>query len=144
MGRILVLALCLLASPTLAAGYTKPAGTPEVYLPGYNVTVGVWAVATAIGQGIGVFENKGDINGWTLCGQCLVEVSYPTLDTDVAAAGGPAAYVAAKVPAVNAFLARRYPPSGTAPVTVLDQVNQALATSYKIGVVNGSPVLGAK
>ena len=142
MGRILVLAICLLASPALAAGYTKPAGTPEVYLPGYNVTVGVWAVATAIGQGIGVFENKGD-GVWNLCGQCLVDAAYPNIDGDVAAAGGPSAYVAAKVPAINAVLKARYP-AGTAPVTVLDQVNQALATSYKIGVVNGSPVLGAK
>lgn len=140
--RALIVALCLLASPALAAGYTKPAGTPEVYLPGYNVTVGVWAVATAVGQGIGVFENKGD-GVWNLCGQCLVDAAYPNLDGDVAAAGGPSAYVAAKVPAINAVLKARYP-TGTAPVTVLDQVNQALATSYKIGVVNGSPVLGAK
>lgn len=140
--RAIIVALCLLASPALAAGYTKPAGTPEVYLPGYNVTVGVWAVATAIGQGIGVFENKGD-GVWNLCGQCLVDAAYPNLDADVAAAGGPSAYVAAKVPAVNAVLKARYPGS-TTPATVLDQVNQALATSYKIGVVNGSPVLGAK
>lgn len=98
----------------------------------------VWAVATAIGQGIGVFENKGD-GVWNLCGQCLVDAAYPNLDGDVAAAGGPSAYVAAKVPAINAVLKARYPGS-TAPVTVLDQVNQAIGT-YGLRLGSGGAVL---
>lgn len=142
MGRILALALLLLSNAAYAAGYPKPAGVPEIYVPNYGVTVAVATLHTAIGDGIGVLENNG--NGvWTLCGICLVDGAIPNLDADVAAAGGPSGYVASKLPALNAVLAARYPEIGGGPVTTLDQVNQALQ-GMQLRLVNGSPVLGSR
>lgn len=132
---------CSWCSEAHAAGYPKPAGTPEVYVPNYGVTVGVWAVHTAIGDGIGVFEKSG--SDWNLCGYCLVDAAIPNLDSDVAAAGGPSGYVQSKLSALNTILAARYPAIGGGPVTTLDQVNQALG-GYALRLVNGSPSIGVK
>lgn len=133
---------CSWCSDAHAAGYPKPAGVPEVYVPNYGVTVAVGAVHTAIGDGIGVLENNGS-GVWTLCGICLADPAIPNLDADVAAAGGTSAYVASKLSALNAILAARYPAIGGGPVTTLDQVNQALQ-SQALRLVNGSPVLGPR
>lgn len=133
---------CSWCSEAHAAGYPKPAGVPEVYVPNYGVTVAVAALHTSIGDGIGVLENNG--NGvWTLCGICLVDGAIPNLNADVAAVGGTGPYVASKLAALNNILSARYPEIGGGPVTTLDQVNQALQ-GMQLRLVNGSPVLGGK
>lgn len=132
---------CAWCSEAHAAGYTKPAGAPEVYVPDHGVSVGVWAVQTAIGHGIGVFEKSG--NDWVLCGICLVDASIPNLDANVSAAGGAGSYVVGKLPAINAVMAQRYPAVGGGPVSTLDAVNQALQ-GMGLRLVNGSPVLGPR
>lgn len=142
MGRVLTLVLLLLSNSAFAAGYPKPAGAPEIYVPNYGVSVAVATVHTAIGDGIGVLENNG--NGvWNLCGMCLIDPAIPNLDADVKAAGGEGPYVAGKLPALNALLALRYPAIGAGPVTTLDQVNGSLS-GYALRLVNGSPVLSGK
>lgn len=133
--RSIIFALALLASPVAAADYMKPAGAPEAFLPSHNATVSVFAVQTAIGHGIGVFELRSGT--WFLCGTCII-AEFPNMDQAVAAAGGPGPYVASKLSAINAILASRYPNSE--PVTTIGRVNQALGI-YRIGVVNGVPVL---
>jgi hypothetical protein len=141
MGRILALALLLLSAPAYAIEYQQPPGAPEIYVPNHGVVVTVFAAQTAIGHGIGVFEKRP--TGLYLCGQCIVDPAYPTLDGDVSAAGGPGPYVASKVSSINAILASRFPAVGGGPVTTLDQVNQALQ-GMQLRLVNGSPVLGPR
>jgi hypothetical protein len=139
MGRVLALALLLFS--TAANAYTKPQGAPEVVIPSRGVTVAIWADQTAVGHGIGIFELRA--NGWYLCGQCLIDVEYPTMDSAVTAAGGALPYVASKIPAVNAKLAALYPSSNAPPTgSAIERVNQALSGSFALGLVNGSPQLG--
>ena len=134
--------LMLVFGCSAANAYTKPQGAPEVVIPSRGVTVAIWAEMTSIGHGIGIFERVGT-GAWTLCGQCFL-AEYPTMDGPVAAAGGPEAYVASKVPELNAILAARYP-SVSAPPTgsAIDRVNQALAGSV-LRLVDGSPQLGSR
>ena len=66
--------------------YTKPAGAPEVVIPSRGVTVAIWADQTAVGHGIGIFKLRAGT--WFLCGTCLINVEYPTMDSAVNAAGG--------------------------------------------------------
>lgn len=141
LAGILFTVACTWCSSAHAAGYTKPSGTPEVYVPDHGVSVGVWAVQTAIGHGIGVFEKSG--SDWVLCGICLVDASIPNLDANVSAAGGAGPYVVSRLPQINALLAQRFPAVGGGPVSTLDAVNQALQ-GMGLRLVNGSPVLGAK
>lgn len=142
MVRSLTLALMLFSNAAYAAGYTKPAGVPEAFVPAYGVTVGVWAAQTAVGHGIGVFENNG--SGWTLCGMCMVDAQTPNLDGAVAYAGGVGPFVAGKIADVNAVLALRYPAVGNEPTgTTLDRVNGSLS-GYGLRMVNGSPQLGSR
>lgn len=138
----LLIALMLFSGAAHAASYTKPAGAPEVFVPSYGVTVGVWAAQTAVGHGIGVFEKSGS-GDWTLCFNCLASVEYPNLDAVVSAAGGAGPYVAGQIAAVNAILASRYPSVVAEPTTTLDKVNASIGF-YALRLVNGSPVLGAK
>lgn len=142
--RSLILVLALIVSSVAnAATYTKPAGVPTVMVPSHGVEVGVWAVQTAIGHGIGVFEQSGS-GDWSLCFNCLASVEYPTLDSVVAAAGGPGPYVVSKLDAINAILAQRYPAVAPEPTgTTLDKVNQALQ-GMALRVVGGVPQIGAK
>lgn len=137
--RSVIIAALLLFS-TAANAYTKPQGAPEVFIPGRNVTVAVWADQTPVGHGIGIFELRA--GAWYLCGNCLVDVEYPTMDSAVNAAGGAAPYVESKVPAINAKLAAMFPPTG-APSTgsAIERVNQALSGQV-FRLVDGSPVLG--
>lgn len=136
------LAFALLLFSTAANAYTKPQGAPEVFVPSKGVTVAIWADQTAVGHGIGIFELRAGT--WYLCGTCLVDAEYPSLDSAVNAAGSAAAYVVSKVPAINSKLASLYPATGTAPVTTIDRVNQALSGSFALGLVDGSPVLGPR
>jgi hypothetical protein len=125
-----------------ANAYTKPQGAPEVFIPGRNVTVAVWADQTPVGHGIGIFELRA--GAWYLCGNCLIDVEYPTMDSAVNAAGGAAPYVASKVPAINAKLAALYPASNAPPTgSTIERVNGALG-SFALGLVNGSPVLSPR
>lgn len=132
----------LLLFSTAANAYTKPQGAPEVFIPGRNVTVAVWADQTPVGHGIGIFELRA--GAWYLCGNCLIDVEYPTMDSAVNAAGGAVPYVASKVPAINAKLAAMFPPTG-APSTgsAIERVNQALG-AYALGLVNGGPQLAPR
>jgi hypothetical protein len=143
MVRSLVFATTMLASGGLmAADYTQPPGAPEIAVPNHGVVVSVFAAQTAIGHGIGIFEKRS--TGWYLCGQCLIAPGFPTLDSDVAAAGGPGPYVASKLADVNAVLSIRFPPLTQAPSgTTLDRVNGSLS-AYTLRLVNGSPALGLK
>lgn len=128
-----------------AASYPKPSGVPEIYLASKGVTVGVWAAQTAVGHGIGIFEKKDGSADWSLCFNCLISPELPTMDSAVNGAGGPEAYVASKLPAINATLAAKY--SGVSPDLAtgmtMERVNGALS-SYALRIVNGSPQLGAK
>lgn len=140
--RGIILAIGLLFS-TAANAYTKPQGAPEIVVPGRNVTIAIWADQTAVGHGIGIFELRAGT--WYLCGTCIVDVEYPTLDNAVNAAGGALPYVASKVPAINAKLAALYPASNAPPTgSTIERVNQALSGSFALGLVNGSPVLAPK
>lgn len=143
MRYAIALILLLGSNAAWAASYTPPPNAPQVYLPNYGVTVGVWAAQTGVGHGIGIFEKSGT-NPWTLCGQCIISPGYPTLDSDVAAAGGAGPYVAGKLADVNAVLSIRYPQIGAEPAgTTLDKVNGSLA-GYVLRLVNGSPQIGPK
>jgi hypothetical protein len=134
--------LMLVFGCSAANAYTKPQGAPEIVVPGRNVTVAIWADQTAVGHGIGIFELRAGT--WYLCGTCLIDVEYPTLDNAVNGAGGALPYVASKVPAINAKLAALYPASNAPPTgSAIDRVNQALG-SFALGLVNGSPVLAPR
>ena len=135
----LILALVLLSSPAVAVDYTQPPGAPQIVVPNYGVTVSVFAAATGVGQGIGVFELRS--TGWYLCGQCLASPQFPTMDAAVTAAGGPGPYIETVRPQINSILASRYPAIGPQPpTTAMGAVNQALG-SYTIRMVNGVPVV---
>lgn len=134
-----VLAGC---SAAYAADYAKPPNAPEIFVDAHGVTVGVWAVQTGVGHGIGVFEKSGT-GPWTLCGQCLVDPAYPTLDAAVANAGGPGPYVASKLDRINAVLAQRYPSVVSEPTTTIEKVNGVLA-NHVLRLVNGSPQIGPR
>ena len=142
--KVFIAGLFLLVSSVAnAATYTKPAGVPTVMVPNHGVEVGVWAAQTALGHGIGVFERSGS-GDWSLCFNCLASVEYPTLDSVVAAAGGPGPYVVSKLDAINAILAQRYPAVAPEPTgTTLDQVNQALQ-GMALRVVGGVPVIAPR
>jgi hypothetical protein len=141
--KIALALMMLFPGAAYAASYAPPPGAPTVFVDAHGVTVGVWAAQTGVGHGIGIFEKSGT-NPWTLCGQCLIAPEYPTLDSVVAAAGGPGPYVASKLADVNAVLSIRYPAIGGAPTgTTLDKVNGSLA-GYSLRLVNGVPTLGAK
>lgn len=125
-----------------AADYTKPAGAPEVWVESHGVLVSVFAVNTAIGEGIGVFEKRS--TGWTLCNFCIVSPETPNMEAEVKANGGPGPYIEAKRPFINDVLTRRYPQvmppsSGSA----LDEVNRVL-NSYAVRLVNGVPQLAPR
>ena len=139
--RSVIIAALLLFS-TAANAYTKPAGVPEIVIPSRGVTVAIWADQTAVGHGIGIFELRAGT--WYLCGTCLIDVEYPTMDNAVNAAGGALPYVASKVPAINAKLAALYPAS-SAPSTgsAIERVNQALSANV-LRLVDGSPQLGPR
>lgn len=144
MARLLIAILMLLGNgAAFAAGYAKPVGVPTVFVPSHGVEVGVWAVQTPIGHGIGVFERSGN-GDWNLCGQCMISPEYPTMDGPVAEVGGPGPYVASKLQAINEVLSRRYPSVTPEPTgSTMDRVNQSLS-GYVIRIVNGSPALGPK
>lgn len=135
---VAALAVALASSPALA--YTKPPGAPTLTLPDYGLTISVFATATGVGKGIGVFEFRPATNDWGLCGDCIVD---PQLDADFEAqvmiAGGGAGYVQRKKGEINALLARRYPAIGAPPMTTLEQVNAAVA-AQALQLVNGLPV----
>lgn len=140
----LVLAIGILFSgAAYAAQYTPPPNAPRVMVPSHGVEVGVWAVQTPVGHGIGIFERSGS-GDWSLCNWCLAVVEYPTLDSVVAAAGGAGPFVVSKLDAINDILARRYPSVTPEPTgSTLDQVNGALG-NYVIRIVNGVPTLGPR
>ena len=95
-----------------------------------------------MGHGVGIFELRSGT--WFLCGNCLIDVEYPTMDSAVTAAGGALPYVASKVPTINAKLLALYPATGTpSKGSAIDLMNQALG-SFALGLVNGSPVLAPK
>lgn len=137
--RSIIFALALLATPAYAVDYVQPQGAPQLTLPS-GLTISVFAVQTPVGHGIGIFE-RDSAGKWQLCGTCLPVLEYPTMDPAIAAAGGPAAYVASRLPAINDALARRYP--ATAPQTGIGGVNQALSSNALV-MVNGVPTLLAK
>lgn len=139
--RALAILFLLLALPAHAAEYPQPKGAPELFLPGHNVTISVFAVQTPIGHGIAVLERRSE--GWYLCGQCMVSPEVPTMDAAVIAAGGPESYIESKRNAINAILAKRYPAADSKrSETTLDSVNQSLAAGSTLRIVNGVPQLG--
>lgn len=131
---------CATCSTASAADYTKPVGAPEIFVENHGVTVAVFAVNTPVGEGIGIFEKRA--TGFYLCGSCLVSPETPSMEAEVAAAGGPGPYIEAKRADINAVLMIRYPavmppPNGSA----LSMVNQSLATNF-LRLVDGAPQLG--
>lgn len=141
--RALVLSAILLSTPAMPAEYQPPKGAPELFIPGHNVTISVFAAQTPIGHGIGIFERRG--GAWFLCGQCLISPETPTMENAVKAAGGPKAYVAAQLAAINAVLAKRYPPNGaTRAGGTLNDVNEALIEGHVLQMVDGIPQLGSR
>lgn len=134
---------CTWCTSAHAAAYSKPAGAPTIVVPDHGVEVGVWAASTAVGHGVGVFERSLNGTDWNLCGTCLVDTGYPTLDAKVDAAGGAGPYVAGKMAAINQLLASRYPSVAPEPTTTLERVNQAIG-SYALRLINGSPALGPR
>lgn len=133
--------LMLVFGCSAANAYTKPQGAPEIAVPNHGVVVAIFAAQTPVGHGMGVFEQRG--NDWYLCGQCVI-AEYPTMDSPVAAAGGPGPYVESKRAELNAILASRYPAiGGPSTGSAIDRVNQALAGSV-LRLVDGSPQLAPR
>jgi hypothetical protein len=140
--KYLLAALLLIGNAAYAADYTKPVGTPEVFVENHGVTVSVFAVNTPVGEGIGIFEKRS--GAWYLCGSCLVSPETPSMDSEVAAAGGAGPYIESKRADINAVLSIRYPavmppPSGSA----LSMVNQALSSNV-LRLVNGVPQIAPR
>jgi hypothetical protein len=141
--RALIALMLLISAPAWAADYFQPKGAPEIFVPVLNVTISVFAVQTPVGHGIGVFEKRG--GEWFLCGQCLVSPEIPSMDAAVKFAGGAEAYIASKRDAINAVLAKRYPPSGVQRSEgAVESVNQALVTGFVLRMVDGVPQLGTR
>jgi hypothetical protein len=140
-----LIALMMLASGAAhSADYSKPVGAPELTFihNGVEVTASVFAVNTPVGEGIGIFEKRS--GAWYLCGSCLVSPETPSMDSEVAAAGGAGPYIESKRADINAVLQIRYPavmppPSGSG----MSLVNQSLATNV-LRLVNGVPQVGPR
>ncbi len=141
--RALVPLLLVFSVQASAADYIQPRGAPELFVPGHNVTVSVFAVQTPVGHGIGILEKRS--NGWFLCGQCLVSPEVPSMEAAVKAAGGADRYVASKREEINAILASRYPAAAEKGSEVtLDGVNKAPINGAMLRLVNGVPQLGSR
>lgn len=117
--------------------FTKPAGVPTIHVDDYNVTIGVWAANTGVGEIVGVFELQGGV--WYGCSGCSTAPAYAGLTPQVAAAGGPEAFVrTVAVPAINAILAKRYPPivsGGSVPIangTTLEKITFAIYQAFNL------------
>ncbi len=134
---VLVAILC--AGPCWA--YSKPQGVPTLDLTpaGYSLTIGVWAVHTLVGDGLGIFEYRPASQDWALCGNCITTPDTPNMDASVTA-NGPLGYVIIHKAELNSLLAARYPAIGGTPVSGVDKVNQFLA-GQTLQMVNGLPVL---
>lgn len=141
--RLLVPFLLVLSGPAFAADYVQPKGAPEIFVPGHNVTVSIFAIQTPVGHGIGILEKRD--GAWVLCGQCLIAPETPSLEAAVKSAGGADRYVSSKRDAINAVLASRYPASGVQRSNgTLESVNEALAKSTILRLVDGVPQLGSR
>lgn len=141
--RIVLSLLLLISPPSFAASYDQPRGAPEIFVPGHNVTVSIFAIQTPVGHGIGILERRPE--GWFLCGRCLIAPEMPTLAAAVKAAGGPERYVASKRKEINAILALQYPAdSQRRSDTSVEDVNKALAETSTLRLVSGVPQLGSR
>ncbi len=132
----LAVALCF---STAAQAYTKPQGVPTLVLSDYNLTIGVWAVHTLVGDGLGVFEYRPVSQDWSLCGQCITNPDTPNMDAAVNALT-PLGYITAHKGELNSILALRYPAIGGQPTSGVDRVNQTLP-GFSLAIVNGVPTL---
>lgn len=137
MKRILLALALLFSLPAQAQTiFAKPAGVPTVHVEDYNVTISVWAANTGVGEIVGVFELQG--GEWRGCQGCSTAPAYAGLAPQVAAAGGPEAFVrTVAVPAINAILQKRYPPivSGGVPIantTTLERVTFAIYQAFNL------------
>jgi len=138
--RGIVLAIGLLFSTAAnAVEVSRPTGGVEVFLPNYGVTIAVVAISiSSVGSGLAVLEKKPN-GAWELCGVCLP--APQNIAAEVAFHGGIPQWIEAQREYVNNVLARRYPPidvpgEPTQPppgASVIDLVNYALSTQYKLG-----------
>ncbi|MDP1588993.1 MAG: hypothetical protein Q8M07_14680 [Prosthecobacter sp.] len=141
--RALFPLLLLLSTQAFAASYDQPRGALEIFVPGHNVTVSIFAVQTPVGHGIGILERRSE--GWYLCGRCLITPELPTLAAAVKAAGGPERYVASKREDINAILALQYPANSERRLdTSVESINKALTATSTLRLINGVPQLGPR
>lgn len=109
---------------------TKPAGTPEVFLPEYGLSVAVFAVTSPVGSGLVVGEKLAS-GRYEVCGVCSRFVT--DLPGEVAFKGGEVPYIASMRPDINLIFSQRFPPiSGPVGNTALERLNYALGAGYKI------------
>ena len=150
MRKILVaLALLLVSSVAHAQTFTKPPNALTGVVPGYNMTIGIWAVDNPVIMNTYVYV-------FMLQGSAWVPVSNTSfvgglddgnLPGDIVAAGGVRPYVISRLlPGLNAILAAAFPPMGSAPPPVsgaapVDQINAELATDIILTEPAGVPVL---
>lgn len=129
-----LLTMTVQCSTASAVEVTKPAGGVVGYVPDYDVTVAIVAIAvTPIGEGLALLERKS--NGmWEFCGQCMPSPQH--LADEVAFQGGVVQYINSQLPTMNDLLARRFPPiPGGVPVPtagIRADLNAALANSFKL------------
>lgn len=146
----LMIALLNISSPVHAqtATYAKPAGTIVFTPPNYGVTAAIWEQGTAVGFGMGLFEQMP-----TGLYQMIALITTEGYDLvgRVSSYGGVPPYVKAQLPTLNSYIASRYPaiggtlPPSTDPNAALaDGINQFLGAAYTTSTVNGVPVIVAR
>jgi hypothetical protein len=132
--KYLLAALLLIGNAAYAAEVTKPPGGVVGYVPDYDVTVAVVAIAVhPIGEGLALIERKP--NGmWELCGSCMPSPQH--LADEVKFHGGVTQYINSQIPTMNDLLRRRFPPLVAGqPEPTADmqaQINSVLASGFKL------------
>lgn len=129
-GFVAAWVLMAVAERAYAFEVTKPAGTPEIFLPDYNLSVAVFAVTSPVGSGLVVGEQKP--NGkYEVCGVCSRFVI--DLAGEIAFKGGEVQYIEGMRGEVNTIFAQRYPAlSGPVGNTPLERLNYALGASFRL------------
>lgn len=145
--KIYALLAALLFSTPAFAQFVKPDGVPTAVVPGYNVTIGVWATFSPVGGYIGVFEQHSDGQWYGFTGNGTVPDT--TFSDKISAAGGPSAWLASVgVPKINSVLAARFPAytpvPGPVPSDPIQAINYYLSTSYTLKQVGGVEALAPR
>lgn len=138
-----VLASC--APPAYAQTWVKPPNVPTVFVQDYNLTIAVWVQGSVVGNYIAIFELHPDGNWYYGAGDDQYAGHF---DGDYANYGATGWVTNIGMPHINPILAARYPLIGGAPTTPIGTdpvsiVNNTLATSFSLKMVNGIPVLGS-